>query len=159
MTIRLLITLLVLWASVSSRADEKVFQYQCEGAEVEITGTFDPYDPGCLEFEHLRTKVRRGMRNVDIDLSSGFMHAACMNDAKRKAMIVFQQYCAGSGCNDGANYGIVDPRDLTVLLAPDPTSRYAEAKNRSAAAKILGLREPPHLFNDPATLCCSYCDD
>ena len=32
---------------------------------------------------------------------------------------MFQAYCGGSGCKDLANYGMIDPKDLRVLLVPN----------------------------------------
>jgi hypothetical protein len=138
-------------ASLRVGADEKVFRYRCGGAEVEITGVYDATDPGCHTFNKLRMTVHREMQHVDLDLSYGFMHAACLANRKGNAMIVFQQYCDGSGCHDLDNYGIVDPRSLKVLLTPNDT-------NRDAAAKILGRRRVPALLDHPATKCCVYCD-
>ena len=150
-----------LWMSVSvlASAEEKIFRYSCDGAEVEIRGTYDANDPGCLAFKKFDMSVYRSDRRVYLDLSYGYMSAACLTNVKGKKLIVFQQYCDGTACNDGANYGIVDPRDLTILLVPDSTSHRTQLKNRRTAAKILGVREPPYLGDNPATVCCSYCDD
>ena len=147
-----LISLLLMLASAPGLAAEKLFRYDCGGAQVEIRGTYDASDPGCFSFHKFDLSVARATRRVSLDLSSGFMHAACIKDSKGRAMIVFQQYCDGSGCHDLDNYGIVDPRTLNIVLEPTDT-------NREVAARTLGLRKAPVLLDYPETLCCSYCNE
>jgi hypothetical protein len=146
-----LIGLLLVLTSSLAFADEKVFRYDCGGTRVEIRGTYDATDPGCLSFLKFDMSVARGAQRISLDLASGFMHAACLKNASGEEMIVFQQYCDGSGCYDLDNYGIVDPRKLEILLTPNDT-------NHRAAARILGLPKAPTLLYHPATVCCAYCD-
>jgi hypothetical protein len=146
-----LISLLLMFTSSLVFADEKVFRYDCGGAQVEIRGTYDATDPGCLSFLKFNLNVARGTRRIFLDFGPGFMHAACLRNGTEEEMIVFQHYCDGSGCYDLDNYGIVEPRKLEILLTPDDT-------NRAAAARILGLPKVPPLLNHPATVCCAYCE-
>ncbi|GGP17859.1 hypothetical protein GCM10010970_01910 [Silvimonas iriomotensis] len=60
-----------------------------------------------------------------------FIGAECQISTEGRPLIVFQAYCSGSGCHDMDNFGVIDPKDLRVLLVPNDT-------NREAAAKILG---------------------
>jgi hypothetical protein len=118
------------------------FPFSCGGADVVIHGVYDPTLGRRHGFTKLDIRVMRNDRHVDLSLGHGYMHIACLNGAKGKPLIVFQQYCGGSGCADLANYGLVDPRTLEVLLTPNDT-------NRDEAARILGLPEAPHLFRHP----------
>ena len=71
------------------------------------------------------------LRYTNIDYIGGI----CVKDAKGQNRIVYQAYCGGSGCKDLDNWGIIDPKNLQVLLVPNDYNRD-EAKN------ILGTELP-----------------
>lgn len=61
-----------------------------------------------------------------------------MNTGGGRPLVVFQAYCGGSGCQDGANWGVIDPALLRVLAVPTDT-------NREEARRLLGGRALPAL--------------
>jgi hypothetical protein len=128
-------------ASAAANAASDEFRLTCGGAEVRVLGDFDS-DLGSHSFTKFEMQVTRGDRQLAIAFGYGFMHLACLENSERQEMIVVQQYCDGSACKDLDNYGIVDPRSVTLLLRPDDS-------NRAEAARILGKAEAPRLFGHP----------
>ena len=145
----LLIGLCLLLLAGPALADVKPVRFSCAGADVTVEGAYDPSYGRPTGFSKFDMTVSRGNGRVHLDLGYGYMHAACLKDSQGQELIVFQQYCDGSGCQDLDNYGIVDPRTLTVLLMPSDT-------NRRAAGRILRQRHPPRLFRHPDAVCCEH---
>src|SRR5437867_2872596 len=53
-------------------------------------------------------------------------------------LVVFQAYCGGSGCHDGANWGVIETEKLRVLTVPSDS-------NRAETEKLLGNQPLPRL--------------
>ena len=71
-------------------------------------------------------------RNID------FVGGQCFVRDKSQSLVIFQAFCGGSGCNDLANWGVVNPKTLRVLTVPSDT-------NREEVLKLVGVSEPPRL--------------
>ena len=71
-------------------------------------------------------------------LTADFIGIECRKNKKGQTFIIFQAYCSGtaSECTDGANYGIIDPETLQVLLVPHPS-------NYDLAKRIFGQEVKP----------------
>lgn len=78
----------------------------------------------------------RDTKNTILWYYGGFVGAECRKNPKGKYLIVYQAYCGGSGCKDLANYGIIDPISLEVLLVPNDW-------NRNDAKRIFGAEVEP----------------
>ena len=77
-----------------------------------------------------RSTVLRYDGNID------FIGAECRKTSRGKSFVVFQAFCGGSGCKDLDNFGIIDPKDLRILLVPDDS-------NHSIAKQIFGSEVAP----------------
>ena len=69
------------------------------------------------------------------DMSIDFIGAVCTTNGRKEPTIVFQAYCGGSACRDLDNWGIIDPKDLRVLMVPND-------QNRKDAQRLLGVALP-----------------
>ena len=78
----------------------------------------------------------------------GWLHAACVTDAKRKSLLLFQSYCGGSGCIED-KYGIIEPVGLKLLLVPGAKN----VGNSKAASHLLG-KPVPYLPRYKGAFCC-----
>lgn len=104
--------------------------FSCADAQVDIQVVkIDEYnvDSAITVTKDGRSTV---LRHTQIDRIGGI----CLETSTKKQFIVYQAVCGGSGCKTTDNWGIIDSKDLSVLLAPNDT-------NRSEAIKILG-KEP-----------------
>jgi hypothetical protein len=81
-----------------------------------------------------RSTVLRYDGNVD------FIGAECRRTNKGKLLVVFQAFCGGSSCKDLDNFGIINPEDLRILLAPSDSSR-AEA-NKIFGSEVAPIANP-----------------
>jgi hypothetical protein len=90
----------------------------CSGATVRIDFVKSSTDKYALETV---VQVSRGNRSTVLRYDGGidYIGAECRKNRDNKSYIVFQAYCGGSGCKDLANYGMIDPKDLRVLLVPN----------------------------------------
>jgi len=107
----------------------------CDGAKVEIT--FEKSTVYPREVVSVIT-TSRDRRSIALRFDGGIdlIGAECRQSKRGKSYVVFQAYCGGSGCRDLDNYGIIDPKDLRVLLVPDDS-------NRLMASRILGVKVKP----------------
>lgn len=86
--------------------------FDCAGSQIQIE---------VLEKAPLDTvlKVVRGERTTQLNFNDiDFIGGDCMAGRLGKPLIVFQAVCGGSGCQDLANWGVIDPLSLKVLLIP-----------------------------------------
>lgn len=105
-------------------------EVQCAGAKVAIA--LAPNATGEHGYEAILTVSRQEkVTTLRYDMGIDFIGAECRKNQQGRSLIVFQAYCGGSGCKDLDNFGIIDPNDLRVLLAPNDW-------NRADAARIFG---------------------
>lgn len=99
-------------------------QFSCGPARVFVTvesnndHTRDFAYAGVLTVEtqgHQTVLQYRG--NVD------FLGAACVSDAHGIPKVLFQATCAGSGCHDLDNWGLVDASSLRIEIIPSDNNR------------------------------------
>lgn len=76
--------------------------------------------------------VSRGEESVTYYSDEEFVGMDCRTNSSGKSFVVFQAYCGGIICKDLDSFGIVDTKDIRLLLEPSN-------ENRSDAAKILGV--------------------
>lgn len=80
--------------------------------------------------------VSRGGRDTILRYRGvDFIGGQCLDGNDGRPLVVFQAYCGGSGCQDGANWGVVDPAMLRVLMVPTDT-------NRAQAERLIGRALP-----------------
>ncbi len=110
--------------------------FACGGGEVELTFAIRK-QPGLEDHVEAIVTVRRADRSTVLryDGEVDDVGGVCVNNGRSQPTVVFQAYCGGSGCHDLDNWGIIDPRDLRVLLVPNDW-------NRADAARILGTGLP-----------------
>jgi hypothetical protein len=89
-----------------------------------------------------------GEKRLFIAEDGGWLHAACVTDAKGKSLLLFQSYCGGSACVED-KYGIVEPRGLKLLLTPSAKN----IGNSKAASNLLG-KPAPYLPRYEGAFCC-----
>ncbi|MEE1925336.1 hypothetical protein V0R50_26505 [Pseudomonas sp. 148P] len=64
-------------------------------------------------------RVDNGSRSTVLRYGSiDYVGATCDTDSENRPRIVYQAICAGSGCFDLSNWGVIDPDSLRVLLVP-----------------------------------------
>ena len=107
----------------------------CDGVKVEITFAksvqyVDAVEAILVATIDSRSTTLRYDGNVD------FIGAECRKTKRGKALIIFQAFCGGSACKDLDNFGIIDPKDLRILLVPNDS-------NHSLATQIFGADVAP----------------
>lgn len=122
------ISLLVLFGSAVAGQ-----QFDCDGARVDVTVSAQG---SRMRMDNARSTVsvsrERSVRELSYIGGIEFVGAHCTRASDGRLLVLFQAYCGGSGCKDLDNWGVVDPRSLQVLLAPNDF-------NRGDAQRILGL--------------------
>jgi hypothetical protein len=81
-----------------------------------------------------RDNAETVLRYQNID----FIGGQCVAGSGAPPLVVFQAYCGGSGCRDLANWGVVDPKTLRVLMVPSDS-------NRDETRKLIGGGALPRL--------------
>jgi len=106
-------------------------RFSCGDAEVRIEVL--ARDTLVLEerAESVVTVSRKGRETVLRYRNIDFIGGACVDTGKPGPLVAFQAYCGGSGCQDGANWGVIDATSLRVLTVPSDT-------NRAQAQQLLG---------------------
>jgi len=90
--------------------------FECAGATVDFN-----IDTNLRSTEGAEVilKVDSGARSTVLRYGSvDYVGAVCNTDADNRPRIVYQAICAGSGCFDLSNWGVIDPDSLRVLLVP-----------------------------------------
>lgn len=115
---------------------EQVFQ--CDGANVTLkVDTLLPLRS--TEGADVILQVERGPRATILRYSNvDFVGGTCDTDASGSPRVVYQAVCAGSGCKDLSNWGVINPSTLQALVVPADDSL-------SAATRLLG--HPPALHS------------
>lgn len=132
------VTLCLVCAAFAACPASAAQAFSCGGADVSIVVIARDSPIWEQRAESVVTVSRDGYsttlryRNVD------FIGGKCVNRPNAKSVVVFQAYCGGSGCRDGANWGVIDPEVLRVLAVPSDF-------NRDEVQKILGDRPMPDL--------------
>lgn len=108
------ITVLLLASSFASAMDE----VQCAGAKVAIELAANSNGEHSFEAMLIVSRDEKAT-TLRYDMNIDFIGAECRKNPGGRSLIVFQAYCGGSGCKDLANFGIIDPSDLRVLLVPN----------------------------------------
>jgi hypothetical protein len=85
--------------------------------------------------EAVVTVSRNGSETILRYRGIDFIGGQCLEAADARPLVVFQAYCGGSACQDGANWGVIDPALLRVLAVPTDT-------NRQEAQKLIGRALP-----------------
>lgn len=86
---------------------------------------------------------------VELYKGQDWFFAACLNTKSAKPLLVFQNYCSGSACNE-KNYGAVDPANLAVVLKPS----LEKPENYQDISSLLGM-QAPNLSESDAAFCCA----
>jgi hypothetical protein len=107
----------------------------CDAAKVEISFRKSVQFPDTVEAV-LSASIGNRSTVLRYDGNIDFIGAECRKTKQGTLLVVFQAYCGGSGCKDLGNYGIIDPKDLRVLLVPNDW-------NHSVANKIFGSEAAP----------------
>lgn len=110
-------------------------RFKCGGTVVDISFFRSPgKEPWGVETV---LTVARASRSTILryDMNIDFIGAVCTINGRREPTVVFQAYCGGSACRDLDNWGIIDPKDLRVLIVPDD-------RNRKDAQRLLGVALP-----------------
>lgn len=115
----LCLVLLSMGAAPSFAAD----RFSCGGAEVRIEVLARDTAAPEERVQALVTVSRNGAETTLHYRSIDFIGGRCVSAADGRPLVVFQAYCGGSGCNDGANWGVIDPAMLRVLAVPTDTNR------------------------------------
>jgi hypothetical protein len=127
-------------------ASAKSFEAQCGPARfrVNVENKGHPLD-NSYELVAVTTS---GNKRLFVAEEGGWLHAACVRNAKGQPMLLFQSYCGGSKCVED-KYGIVDPTSLNVLLKPSAKN----VGNAKEASKLLG-KSVPYLPKYKEAFCC-----
>ncbi|MGI4720581.1 MAG: hypothetical protein ACRYGO_09060 [Janthinobacterium lividum] len=113
-------------------------RFACGGADVRIEVLARDTPVPEERAEAVLTVARNGLDTVLRYRGIDFIGGQCVNAGGGRPLVVFQAYCGGSGCQDGANWGVIDPALLRVLAVPTDT-------NREEARRLLGGRALPAL--------------
>lgn len=113
--------------------------FQCVGATVSIfVDTASPIRSS--EGAEVVLLVERGPRSTILRYSGiDFIGGACDTEAKSGPRIIYQAFCAGSGCDDVSNWGVINPDSLQVLQIP-------AVGNLDSVSALLGHR--PRLYGE-----------
>ncbi len=138
--------LMIPLAFAAESASSKSFEAQCgpNRFRVNVENKGHPLDN---RFELVAARSGGDNRLFVAD-DGGWFHAACLPDRNGEPLLVFQNYCGGSGCVED-RYGVVDPRSLKVLLDPGKKN----VGNAAAASKLLG-KTVPNLLRYKDAFCC-----
>ena len=112
--------------------------FSCGGAEVKIAVIKRDSKNWEERAEAVVTVSKEGYSTVLRYRHLDFIGGACVPVRDAVPMVAFQAYCGGSGCNDGANWGIIETATLRVLTVPSDA-------NRPEAQRLLGTAALPAL--------------
>lgn len=106
-------------------------RFSCGGAEVRIEVLARDTPAPEERAEGVVTVSRAGAETILRYRQIDFIGGQCVHAGDGRPLVVFQAYCGGSGCHDGANWGVIDPALLRVLAVPSDG-------NREEVRKLLG---------------------
>jgi len=113
------------------------YRFDCGDAQVEVSvETIENPLPELrrrakISVSHASGAVRELSYIGGIDYIGGH----CVHDRNGQPYVLFQAVCGGSACKDLENWGIIDPRSMQLLLAPNDMSR-AEAERILGKAPV-----------------------
>jgi hypothetical protein len=131
--------LLIVWGLLMTCTATAAQRFSCGGADVSISISARESSQWELRAESIVSVSKDGYSTVlryrgNID----FIGGECVTKADSAPLVVYQAYCGGSGCNDGANWGVVETGMLRVLTVPNEV-------NRAETEQILGNGSLPRL--------------
>lgn len=80
--------------------------------------------------------------------SGHYLDATCVQNKKKKYLMLFQEYCGGSACIENI-YGLFDPHEKKILINP---SDWPQG-NSNEIEKIISY--PPPFYSDGTFFCCN----
>jgi hypothetical protein len=97
--------------------------FSCDGGrvQIEIVGRDSPVWEN--RAEAVLTVSRDGVATILRYRNIDFIGGQCFAGNDGRALVLFQAFCAGSGCKDLANWGAIDPVTLRVLMVPTDANR------------------------------------
>lgn len=98
-------------------------RFACGGAQVRIEVLARDTPLPDERAEGVVTVSRNGADTVLRYRGIDFIGGQCARGADGKPLVVFQAHCGGSSCQDGANWGVIDPARLRVLVVPTDANR------------------------------------
>lgn len=117
----------------------KIYEATCGGTRFRVAWV---YSGGVFDNRFtLSTFTKTEEKILYKNAEGGFFHAACLTAKTGKQLMVFQDYCGGTGCVE-SKYGAIDPSTLQIILRPN----NANIDNGKDISNILGFAVP-HLFN------------
>jgi hypothetical protein len=116
----------------------------CDVAKIEIKFAKSVQFPDTVE-TILTASIGNRATVLRYDGGIDFIGAECRKTTDGRALLIFQAYCGGSACEDLDNYGIIDPRDLRILLVPDDTNRIQAGK--IFGSKVAPIKKPLSVFD------------
>lgn len=131
--------LLIVFGLLTTCTAAAAQRFSCGGADVNISVIARESSHWELRAEAIVAVSKDGYSTLlryrgNID----FIGGECATRADSAPLVVYQAYCGGSGCNDGANWGVVETEMLRVLAVPSDL-------NRAETEKILGNQPLPRL--------------
>jgi hypothetical protein len=112
--------------------------FSCGGADVSISVIARESPAWENRVEAVVTVSRDGYSTILRYRNIDFIGGECASVPNSAPLVVFQAYCGGSACHDGANWGVVASEMLRVLTVPSDT-------NRAEAEKLLRNQPLPRL--------------
>lgn len=127
--------LCLVFLSIGAAPSFAADRFSCGGADTRIDVLARDTRVPEERAEGVVTVSRNGLETILRYRGIDFIGGRCVSAGDGRPLVVFQAYCGGSGCQDGANWGVIDPATLRVLAVPTDT-------NRKEAQGLLGGRLP-----------------
>lgn len=124
-----------------------VYESKC-GNDIFQVKIFNGLDLSEMRYE-LYYKLNKNESRLIYKSEQGvFFDIACMKNAKKYDILIFQEHCYGNGCPE-LIYGVFDISKKIMLIKPSdwPNGNYNQVK------RLIGYN-PPFLSNDKRTFCC-----
>lgn len=149
---RIIVSILCAVACTTALAGQ---QFSCGAAQVTVTAEPNTDHSKDFAYAGVLTVEAQGNRTVlqyrgNVD----FLGAACVADAHGIPKVLFQATCAGAGCHDLDNWGMVDASSLRVELIPSDNNRQevqARLGGKAPCADLVSLESSKLISKS-----CSY---
>ena len=143
---RYLFCVFILIASSAFAEPQQVFETTCGPSkfQVSVINNGHPLD-NTFMLSVIKSKETTQLFKGE---EGGWFHSACMLKKDGSPVLVFQNYCGGSGCLEG-KYGVIEPLSLKPLLWPSSDN----VQNIDALSELLGY-PAPHLYQHKDAYCC-----
>jgi len=113
-------------------------QFLCEGTNVKIYLRDICKDINFYRSKEVVFSATSSTKDYQVVFDGNYyLGASCQRTSSHKGLVVFQAYCDGNdiSCYPDANFGIIDPKSMKVLLSPSHSSQ-----NIRRASEILGYK-------------------